>query len=43
VVATYNTRAADDQIPLRVFSVQNGSFRIEGQTGQQFTWLAFNP
>jgi hypothetical protein len=43
VVATYNTRAADDQIPLRIFSVQNGSFRVEGQTGQRFTWLSFNP
>ena len=43
VVATYNTRGNDDQIPLRVFSVQDGSFRIEGQTGQRFTWLAFNP
>ncbi|HYK40885.1 MAG TPA: hypothetical protein VE007_00760, partial [Thermoanaerobaculia bacterium] len=43
VVATYNTRSNDDQIPLRVFNVQDGSFRIEGQTGQRFTWLAFNP
>jgi hypothetical protein len=43
VVATYNTRGADDQIPLRVFSVQNGSFHIEGQSGQRFTWLSFNP
>lgn len=43
VVATYNTRGADDQIPLRVFGVSNGSFSIEGQTGQRFTWLSFNP
>ena len=43
VMATYNTRGSDEQIPLRVFGVQNGSFRIEGQTGQRFTWLSFNP
>jgi len=43
VMANYNTRAADDQIPLRVFAVQNGSFKVEGQTGQRFTWLSYNP
>jgi hypothetical protein len=43
VMATYNTRAGDDQIPLRVFAVQNGSFKVEGQTGQRFTWLSYNP
>ena len=43
VMATYNTRGGDDQVPLRVFSIQNGSFHIEGQTGQRFTWLSFNP
>ena len=43
VMATYNTRAADDQIPLKVSAVQNGSFRVEGQTGQRFTWLSYNP
>jgi hypothetical protein len=42
-MATYNTRAGDDQIPLRVFAVQNGSFKVEGQTGQRFTWLSYNP
>ena len=43
IVATYNTRGSDEQIPLRISNVQNGSFHIEGQTGQKFTWLAFNP
>jgi hypothetical protein len=43
VMAVYNTRGADDQIPLRIFQVVNGSFKVEGQTGQQFTWLAYTP
>jgi hypothetical protein len=42
-MATYNTRSTDEQIPLRVFSVTNGSFHIGGQSGQKFSWLSFNP
>ena len=43
IMATYNTRSTDEQIPIRIFSVQNGSFHVEGQSGQKFSWLSFNP
>jgi hypothetical protein len=43
IVATYNTRGADDQIPLRVFDIREGSFKVEGQTGQTFTYFVWTP
>jgi hypothetical protein len=43
IMATYNTRASDDQIPLRVFDVVNGQFKIEAQAGTTFHWLAYTP
>jgi hypothetical protein len=43
IMATYNTRGSDEQIPLRVFNVSNGHFAVEGQSGQVFTWLAYTP
>ena len=43
IMATYKTRGGDDQIPLRVFNIQNGSFQVEGQSGQTFMWLAYTP
>jgi hypothetical protein len=43
IMATYNTRGSDDQIPLRVFAIANGHFTVEGQSGQAFTWLAYTP
>jgi hypothetical protein len=43
IMATYNSRDGDDQIPLRVYGITNGSFHVEGQAGQSFTWLAYNP
>jgi len=43
IMATYNTRTSDDQIPLRVFEVRDGSFKIEAQSGTTFHWLAYTP
>jgi len=43
IMATYNTRASDDQIPLRVFEVSTGQFKIEAQAGTTFHWLAYTP
>ena len=46
IMATYNTRASDDQIPLRVFDVGTpvaGQFKIEAQAGTTFHWLAYTP
>lgn len=43
IMATYNTRTSDDQIPLRVFDVANGQFKIEAQNGTFFHWLAYTP
>ena len=43
VVATYNTRTADDQIPLRIFEIRDGSFKVEAQGGTAFQWLAYTP
>jgi len=43
IMATYNTRTSDDQIPLRVFNVADGQFQIEAQAGTTFHWLAYTP
>jgi hypothetical protein len=43
IMATYKSRGSDDQIPLRVFALANGSFHVEGQAGQSFMWLAYSP
>ena len=43
IMATYSTRTSDDQIPLRVFEVRDGSFRVEAQSGTIFRWLAYTP
>lgn len=40
IVATYNTRGSDDQIPIRIYNVQEGSFQFQAQTHQTFTWIA---
>lgn len=40
IVGTYQTRASDDQIPVRIFNIHDGGFSFEIQTGQTFMWLA---
>lgn len=43
IQCTYKTRTADDQIPCRVFNIQDGSFQVEMQTGTTAMWLAYTP
>jgi hypothetical protein len=43
IMATYTTRNSDDQIPLRVFEIRDGSFKVEAQSGTLFRWLAYTP
>ena len=40
IVGTYQTRASDSQIPIRIFNIVDGSFSFEIQTGTSFMWLA---
>jgi hypothetical protein len=40
IVGTYQTRASDSQIPIRIFNISNGSFSFEIQTGTSFMWMA---
>jgi hypothetical protein len=40
IVGTYQTRTADDQIPIRIYDIVNGAFSYEIQTGTSFMWMA---
>ncbi len=40
IVGTYQTRVNDQQIPIRIFDIQNGAFSFEIQTGTSFMWMA---
>jgi hypothetical protein len=44
IVCSYSgsSALASDAIPCRVFSVQNGSFKVDGITGKTITWIAVN-
>jgi len=43
IQCTYKTRVGDDQIPCRVFAIQDSSFQVEMQTGTSAMWLAYTP
>jgi hypothetical protein len=43
IQCTYMTRLSDDQIPCRIFNIQNSSFQAEIQTGASAMWLAYTP
>ena len=40
IVGTYQTRVADDQIPIRIYDIVDGAFSYEIQTGTSFMWMA---
>lgn len=44
IMATYGRSGnpADDQIPLRVYDIVAGSFKVQGMTGQPFMWFLCN-
>jgi hypothetical protein len=43
IQCTYMTRVSDEQIPCRIFGIQDGSFNAEVQTGTSAMWLAYTP
>ena len=43
IQCTYKTRTSDEQIPCRVFAIDDSSFKVEMQTGTSAMWLAYTP
>ncbi len=43
IQCTYKTRVSDEQIPCRVFGIQDSTFQVEIQTGTSAMWLAYTP
>ena len=43
IQCTYKTRTSDEQIPCRVFDIQDSSFKVEMQTGTSIMWMAYTP